>query len=117
MVDTRTETITVDDGVSFDAFVALPDAGAGPGVLVIQEIFGVNLYIQQVCKRLAGLGYVALAPDAFHRQGGGFAVDRTGPGGRRGVAKASKRRPGWQTWATPCRTCAPCPRWAAPRWA
>jgi carboxymethylenebutenolidase len=91
MVTTRTETITADDGVRFDGFVALPDGGEGPGVLVIQEIFGVNQYIQQVCRRLAGLGYVAMAPDAFHRQQPGFAVDRTGPEAvGEGVSKASK---------------------------
>ncbi|MCC6435760.1 MAG: dienelactone hydrolase family protein [Acidimicrobiales bacterium] len=91
MVATRIESITADDGVTFDGFLALPDAGSGPGVLVIQEIFGVNQYIQHVCKRLAALGYVALAPDAFHRQEPGFAVDRTGPEAvGEGVAKASK---------------------------
>ena len=91
MVATRTETITADDGATFDGFVALPDGGTGPGVLVIQEIFGVNQYIQQVCRRLAALGYVALAPDCFHRQGAGFAVDRTGPEAiGEGVGKASK---------------------------
>ncbi len=91
MVTTRTESITADDGVSFDAHVALPDGGQGPGILVIQEIFGVNQYIQHVCKRLAGQGYVALAPDVYHRQGAGFAVDRTGPEAvGEGVGKASK---------------------------
>lgn len=91
MVTTRSESISADDGASFEGFVAVPDSGSGPGVLVIQEIFGVNLYIQQVCKRLAGLGYVAMAPDCFHRQGAGFAVDRTGPEAiGEGVGKASK---------------------------
>ena len=51
MVATRTETITAADGTTFDGFLALPESGSGPGVLVIQEIFGVNTYIQQVCKR------------------------------------------------------------------
>jgi carboxymethylenebutenolidase len=90
MVATRTETITADDGVSFGAHLALPDRGSGPGVLVIQEIFGVNSYIQHACTRLASLGYVALAPDVYHRQGAGFAIDRTGPEAvGEGIARAS----------------------------
>ncbi len=91
MVATRTETIIAADGATFDGFLALPESGSGPGVLVIQEIFGVNTYIQQVCKRLAALGYVAMAPDCFHRQGAGFAVDRTGPEAvGEGIGKATK---------------------------
>src|SRR5579863_4590452 len=49
---------------------ALPAAGAKfPVVLVIQEIFGVNGYIQDVCRRLARLGYYAIAPELYFRQG------------------------------------------------
>jgi carboxymethylenebutenolidase len=56
MVSTRTETITARDGGSFAGHVALPAAGSGPGILVIQEIGGVNGYIKAVCERLADLG-------------------------------------------------------------
>ncbi|CAK6697279.1 Carboxymethylenebutenolidase [Synechococcus sp. CBW1107] len=38
-------------------------------VLVVQEIFGVHAYIQDVCRRLARLGYLAIAPSLFERQG------------------------------------------------
>lgn len=64
---TRTETLTVPDGQTFEGYLALPDTGRGPGLLVLQEIFGVNEYIRDVCDRLAALGYVALAPDVFWR--------------------------------------------------
>jgi carboxymethylenebutenolidase len=67
MTTTRTETINAPDGESFDAHLVLPDSGSGPGLLVLQEIFGVNEYIREVCDRLAGLGYVAMAPDVFWR--------------------------------------------------
>jgi carboxymethylenebutenolidase len=67
MPTTRTETITAADGGRFEAHLALPDAGHGPGVLLIQEIFGVNEYVRDVADRLARLGYVALAPDVFWR--------------------------------------------------
>lgn len=61
--------ITVDgpDG-AFGAYLAAPGAGAGaPGVLVIQEIFGVNPHIRSVVDRFAEAGYAALAPDVFWR--------------------------------------------------
>jgi carboxymethylenebutenolidase len=64
---TRTETITAPDGVPFAGHVALPPTGAGPGILVLQEILGVNEYIRDVCRRLSELGYVAMAPDVFFR--------------------------------------------------
>ncbi len=52
------------------AFVAAPDSG-GPhsGVLVFQEAFGVNAHIKDVTARVAKLGYVAIAPEFFHRTG------------------------------------------------
>lgn len=67
MITTRTETITAADDGTFTGHVAIPAGGHGPGVLVIQEIFGVNAYIRDVCERLAAAGYVALAPDVFWR--------------------------------------------------
>jgi carboxymethylenebutenolidase len=66
MSSTRTDQVTVDDG-SFDLHVWLPQAGQGPGILLLQEIFGVSAYIRAVADRLAGLGYVVGAPDVFWR--------------------------------------------------
>jgi carboxymethylenebutenolidase len=71
---TRTDTVSVDDG-SFDVHVALPAAGSGPGLLLIQEIFGVGAYITAVADRLAALGYVVAAPDLFWRFAPGHAAD------------------------------------------
>jgi len=64
---TRTETVTAHDGGTFDAHVAVPSSGSGPGILLLQEIFGVNDYLRAVADRLADLGYVSLAPDLFWR--------------------------------------------------
>jgi carboxymethylenebutenolidase len=50
-----------------DAHVVLPESGSGPGIVVLQEIFGVGDYIKEAADRLAGLGYVALAPDLYWR--------------------------------------------------
>ena len=74
MTKTRNESISTTDG-SFRAHVALPDSGNGPGLVVLQEIFGVNNYIKAVCDRLAEMGYVAIAPDLFWRQEPGFTVE------------------------------------------
>ncbi len=65
-VSTRTEQVSTPDG-SFDLTVWRPEAGHGPGLLLIQEIFGVGDYIQAVAEDLAALGYVVAAPDLFWR--------------------------------------------------
>jgi len=52
------------------AYRALPAGGKNrPLVLVVQEIFGVHEHIKDVCRRLAKLGYCAIAPSLYHRQG------------------------------------------------
>jgi carboxymethylenebutenolidase len=51
----------------FTAYLARPDAGSAPGVLVVQEIYGVNSVMRGVCDWLAGNGYLALCPDLFWR--------------------------------------------------
>ena len=52
---------------NFDAFCAVPESGSGPGILLFQEIFGVNDNIRQVAEQLAEAGYTTLAPDMFWR--------------------------------------------------
>jgi carboxymethylenebutenolidase len=69
--------ITSFDNQQFDAYLALPAGGYGPGVVVLQEIFGVNAYMRQVCDWYAAHGFVADLPDLFWRQEPG--VDLTGP--------------------------------------
>jgi carboxymethylenebutenolidase len=66
-----TETVELD---TYDrpipAYVARPDArGRFPAVVVVSEVFGVHEYIRDTCRRLAKLGYVAIAPDFFIRSG------------------------------------------------
>jgi carboxymethylenebutenolidase len=51
----------------FDAYCARPESGTGPGILLFQEIFGVNDNIRQVAQQLAEAGYLTLAPDMFWR--------------------------------------------------
>ncbi|MEH6678823.1 dienelactone hydrolase family protein [Phenylobacterium sp.] len=66
-----TETVQISPpDTQIPAYLARP-AGAGPYpvVIVVSEIFGVHEYIRDVCRRLAQLGYVAMAPDFFARAG------------------------------------------------
>ncbi|GAA5087830.1 dienelactone hydrolase family protein [Thermocatellispora tengchongensis] len=58
--------MTVADG-TFDVPLWLPPSGRGPGILLVQEIFGVGAYIRQVAEDLAAMGYVVGAPDLFWR--------------------------------------------------
>ncbi|MFK0376782.1 dienelactone hydrolase family protein [Pandoraea sp. NPDC090278] len=60
------------DGKTFQAYLATPDnkgasGGKGPGLVLCQEIFGVNAYIRELADRYAEEGYVVLAPDLFWR--------------------------------------------------
>ncbi|MBW8485203.1 dienelactone hydrolase family protein [Actinomadura parmotrematis] len=71
-----TTKVAVPDG-EFDLHVWLPEAGRGPGVLLIQEIFGVGEYIRAVAEDLAGLGYVVAAPDLFWRMEPNWTVQAT----------------------------------------
>ncbi|MCH2170945.1 dienelactone hydrolase family protein [Myxococcota bacterium] len=81
-MEIQTERVKVQvEGGTMGGYLARP-AGAGPwpGVLVFMEIFGVNGHIRDVVERVAAEGYVALAPDFFHRTGPGveFAYDEQG---------------------------------------
>lgn len=60
-------TIRAEDGGTFSGYLALPEAGSGPGMVLIQEIFGVNAEIRATADRLAEEGYVVLTPDLFWR--------------------------------------------------
>jgi carboxymethylenebutenolidase len=62
------------DNQQFDAYLALPASGYGPGIVVLQEIFGVNDYMRQVCDWYAAHGFVAICPDLFWRQEPGIVL-------------------------------------------
>jgi carboxymethylenebutenolidase len=65
--------LSVKDG-QFSAYLTKPASGRGPGVLVIQEIFGVNNVMRDICDGYAAQGYVALCPDLFWRQEPGVDI-------------------------------------------
>jgi carboxymethylenebutenolidase len=68
-LDAGDVAIPVKDG-TIPGYRAMPRGGTKlPLVLVVQEIFGVHEHIKDVCRRLAKLGYLAIAPELYHRQG------------------------------------------------
>lgn len=67
MTDPSYERITATDGGEFDAYRAVPDRTPAPGILLFQEIFGINDNIRGLADKLAGHGYLVLAPDMFWR--------------------------------------------------
>lgn len=68
METTHSQIELIVDGSPMRTFVARPAAvGKHPAVIVGQEAFGVNSHIKNICDRLAAEGYVAIAPELFHR--------------------------------------------------
>lgn len=59
--------ITSADGGTFEGYLAVPASGKGPGLILAQEIFGINKHIREVADLYAEEGYVVLAPDLFWR--------------------------------------------------
>ena len=71
-------TIGSLDGAHFGGYAALPKGGNGPGLVVIQEIFGVNAVMRSLCDGFAAKGYIAVCPDLFWRQEPGVQLtDKT----------------------------------------
>jgi len=68
--------LKVSDGTAMQAWTARPTATCSlPGLLVFQEAFGVNAHIRDVTQRFAREGFVAIAPELFHRTAPGFEGD------------------------------------------
>ena len=63
----KTIPIRSADGGAFSGYLATPSCGSGPGLLLLQEIFGVNHHIRALADLYAEEGYVVLAPDLFWR--------------------------------------------------
>ena len=72
----RESTVTFEsDAGAIRAHRAAPPGGdPAPAVIVLQEAFGVDDHIRSVCRRLAREGYVAVAPELYHREGDGIVL-------------------------------------------
>ena len=66
-VQTEWVSLRVADGPTMRTWVARPEQASRRGLLVFQEAFGVNAHIRDVAGRFASQGFVAVAPDLFHR--------------------------------------------------
>src|SRR6185437_3402098 len=60
-------TIPTSDHAEYSGYLSLPPSGTGPGIVLVQEIWGVNEHIRTVADQFALAGYVVLAPDVFWR--------------------------------------------------
>lgn len=68
MTNHEFNTVQVSDGTEIDLYAAFPEGnGNYPAIIVIQEAFGVNHHIRNVCERLCKEGYAVVSPDLFHR--------------------------------------------------
>ena len=83
-------TLKAADGFQLGAWRADPAGAAKGGVVVIQEIMGVNHHIRAVADLYAAQGYLAIAPALFDRAEPGFEVGYDGPSIQRGMAIAGK---------------------------
>lgn len=76
----QTVTVQTPDG-PMDIYMVFPEKSSSvkthPAVIVLQEAFGVNSHIKSICQRLAAEGYVAAAPELFHRGGKGLQIAYT----------------------------------------
>jgi len=85
-VTTEDIQITTSAGETMGAYLARPEGDAVlPAVIVYMEIFGVNDHIRDVTRRVAAEGYVALAPDFFHRTGPGIQLGYDDAGMEQGI--------------------------------
>ena len=77
--------IKVAEGTTMNAYVVWSDQPPEKGIIVLQEAFGVNDYIRRMADRFAAQGFLAIAPELFHRTHPGFEADYEK---REGVAEA-----------------------------
>jgi carboxymethylenebutenolidase len=83
---TESVEIPLQGGERMAGYLVRPTGGeARPAVLVFMEIFGINAHIRDVVERVAREGYVALAPDYFHRTGPGVEYEYTAAGMEAGM--------------------------------
>jgi carboxymethylenebutenolidase len=83
-------SINASDGGSFGAYLVRPESSSAPGIVIVQEIFGVNDHIRSVCDLYAQEGYFALAPDVFWRIQAGVELGYDDAAIRRGREVAGR---------------------------
>ena len=71
-IQTEWVNLNVSDGTKMRSYVATPATPPRAALLVFPEIFGINSHIRDITERFARQGYLAVAPELFHRSGPGF---------------------------------------------
>ena len=84
----QTRQLRAADGFTLGAYEALPEGKPKGGVVVVQEIFGVNVHIREVCEGYAARGYAAIAPQIFDRVERDVELGYEGADMERGIAIA-----------------------------
>lgn len=77
----------------YSGYLVLPPTGHGPGLLLFQEIFGVNPHIRALARQFAMDGFVVLAPDVFWRQSPRIELGYEGDDRQRGIQLAGQLKP------------------------
>ena len=85
--------IKSDAGSGYTGYLALPESGKGAGILLIQEIFGVNSHIREVADLYAAAGYAVLAPDVFWRVQPGVQLGYSEADIKKGIELAGRCAP------------------------
>lgn len=105
----QTIEIAAEDGKSFSAYLATPKQGKGPGLILLQEIFGINGFMKETADRFAE-GYVVVVPDLFWRMAPGTVLGYGEADFARALELNETR--GWEkpskTWARPSKRCGRC---------
>ncbi len=83
-------TLKAEDGHSLSAYVATPAGACKGGIVIIQEIFGINGHIRDICDRFAKCGYAAIAPALFDRIEPGIELDYDPDGVAKGIELKGK---------------------------
>ena len=78
-MNTKVIELTSGDGFRFNALHVTAQGARKGGLVLVQEIFGVNSYMIEACKRFAAEGYEVLAPSMFDRQDKGFSTESHSP--------------------------------------
>ncbi len=82
---TQTVHIPVPGAPPMPGYLARPPTGEPSGAVIVgMELFGINAHVRDVCDRLAGLGYLAIAPDLYHRSAPGIELAENEQGRDRG---------------------------------
>lgn len=81
----QTIDMTAKEGGKFSAYLAKPESGTGPGIIMIQEIFGITNWVKSTADRFADNGYTVIVPDMFWRFDANFVAE---PGNEEGFQKA-----------------------------